>query len=191
MRSREYRTDEKLLQLMEKGNQMAFSEFFDRYWEHLLDVALKILKDSKYAEDCVQEVFIDFWNKRSSSPIINLSGYLHQATKYKCLDHIRKRKIPPEQLDHTSLIYEVNMPDHLIEYKEMHQLVEESIKELPKQCKRVFRMSRFDQMSNREIAEQLDLSVRTVESHIAHALRLIRLKLGKEVVLLILVFPQC
>jgi len=188
MRPRENRTDERLLKLIEKGNEIAFSEFFDRHWEPLLDVALKILKDAKYAEDCVQEVFTDFWNKKSY-PIQNPGGYLHQAIKYKCIDHIRKRRIPLEALDHIQFIKGAVMPDQLIEYEEMHQLLDQSIKELPNQCERIFRMSRFEQMSNKEIAEQLNLSVRTVESHIAHAIKLIRLKLGSAATLLLFTFP--
>lgn len=188
MQSREKRTDEKLLKLIEKGNEMAFSEFFDRHWEPLMDVALKILKDAQYAEDCVQEVFADFWHKKSY-PIQNPGGYLHQATRYKCIDHIRKRRIPLESLDHTHSIVGVVMPDQLIEFEEMHRRLDQSIKELPNQCERVFRMSRFEQMSNKEIAEQLNVSIRTVESHIAHAIKLIRLKLGSAAALLLFTFP--
>lgn len=188
MRPSESMTDEKLLKLIQKGNEMAFSEFFDRYWVPLLDVAIKILKDVSYAEDCVQEVFTDLWHKKFY-PIQNPGGYLHRAIKYKCIDFIRKKKIPLETLDHTQYLIGGDMPDQSIEYEEMHQLLDQSIKELPNQCERIFRMSRFEQMSNKEIAEQLNLSVRTVESHIAHALRLIRLKLGSAAALLLIVFP--
>lgn len=188
MQSRENRTDEKLLNLIGQGNEIAFSEFFDRHWESLLDVALKILKDAKYAEDCVQEIFIDFWIKRPHA-IRNPYGYLYQATKYKCIDHIRKRRVPLEQLDHAQSITGAIMPDELMEFEQMHQMLDQSIGELPSQCSRIFRMSRFEQMSNKEIAEHLNLSVRTVESHITHAIKLIRLKLGNAAPLLLFIFP--
>lgn len=183
-------TDVKLFELVREDNGKAFSQLFDRYWEVLLDTAIKILKDTDIAQDCVQEVFTDLWKKRSLVIIYSLRSYLLQSVRYKAIDQIRSKRIPFSELDNVDNFIYTNCTQEWMEYREMQGLLDRSIAELPDQCKRVFRMSRYESMSNREIAQHLNLSVRTVENHIAHALRLLRLKIGSAPVLLLLLLLQ-
>lgn len=169
--------DDVLLKLIKKGNELAFAQLFERYWESLLDNALKVLNDKELAEDVVQEVLTDFWKKSHSIDVKNIAGYLHQSAKFKAIDQIRKRKVTLENLDYVAAFVGKNSTEELQNQKDLTDLLDTCVNEMPTQCQRVFRMSRYDDLSNKEIAERLDISVRTVENHIAHALKLLRPKL--------------
>lgn len=178
--------DDELVRLVRLENELAFAQLFERYWETLLEAAIKVLKDQDTAQDSVQEVFTDLWKKRSTLSIENLPAYLNQAIKYKVIDQIRKAKTPLMSLDHVEVFEKTNTAEELLEFKELNQLLEQSVSQLPGQCQRVFRMSRYDQLSNKEIAKRLGISARTVEHHIAHALKLLRPTLRNSAVAVLL-----
>ena len=178
--------DDELVRLVRLENELAFAQLFERYWEILLEAAIKVLKDQDTAQDSVQEVFTDLWKKRSTLSIENLPAYLNQAIKYKVIDQIRKAKTPLMSLDHVEVFEKTNTAEELLEFKELNQLLEQSVSQLPGQCQRVFRMSRYDQLSNKEIAKRLGISARTVEHHIAHALKLLRPTLRNSAVAVLL-----
>lgn len=178
--------DDELVRLVRLENELAFAQLFERYWETLLDAAIKVLKDQDTAQDSVQEVFTDLWKKRSTLSIENLPAYLNQAIKYKVIDQIRKAKTPLMSLDHVEVFEKTHTAEELLEFKELNQLLEQSVSQLPGQCQRVFRMSRYDQLSNKEIAKRLGISARTVEHHIAHALKLLRPTLRNSAVAVLL-----
>lgn len=178
--------DDELVRLVRLENELAFAQLFERYWEILLDAAIKVLKDQDTAQDSVQEVFTDLWKKRSTLSIENLPAYLNQAIKYKVIDQIRKAKTPIMSLDHVEVFEKTHTAEELLEFKELNQLLEQSVSQLPGQCQRVFRMSRYDQLSNKEIAKRLGISARTVEHHIAHALKLLRPTLRNSAVAVLL-----
>lgn len=178
--------DDELVRLVRLENELAFAQLFERYWETLLDAAIKVLKDQDTAQDSVQEVFTDLWKKRLTLSIENLPAYLNQAIKYKVIDQIRKAKTPLMSLDHVEVFEKTNTAEELLEFKELNQLLEQSVSQLPGQCQRVFRMSRYDQLSNKEIAKRLGISARTVEHHIAHALKLLRPTLRNSAVAVLL-----
>ncbi len=170
-------SDEDLARWIGRGNEQAFAQLFDRHWLTLLDKGMKILKNKEAAQDCVQEVFLDVWRKRESWQVDHVVAYLSQAIKYKVIDHIRKTRIPISDLDHVDHVLADRNTEVFLDYQELHQLLDQSVSELPLQCQRVFRMSRFDHLSNKEIAIRLNLSVRTVENHIANAVKSLRLRL--------------
>ncbi len=178
--------DDELVRLVRLENELAFAQLFERYWEILLEAAIKVLKDQDTAQDSVQEVFTDLWKKRLTLSIENLPAYLNQAIKYKVIDQIRKAKTPLMSLDHVEVFEKTNTAEELLEFKELNQLLEQSVSQLPGQCQRVFRMSRYDQLSNKEIAKRLGISARTVEHHIAHALKLLRPTLRNSAVAVLL-----
>ena len=178
--------DDELVRLVRLENELAFAQLFERYWEILLEAAIKVLKDQDTAQDSVQEVFTDLWKKRLTLSIENLPAYLNQAIKYKVIDQIRKAKTPIMSLDHVEVFEKTHTAEELLEFKELNQLLEQSVSQLPGQCQRVFRMSRYDQLSNKEIAKRLGISARTVEHHIAHALKLLRPTLRNSAVAVLL-----
>ena len=167
---------------------MAFSQLFDKYWKSLSNAAYKVLKDRDAAHDIVQEIFIDLWSKRKSLSIDHVSSYLHTAVKYRVINYIQKHEIPMLSLDFVDGFRNLNTTEELLNLKELDRLLKQSVNELPEQCRKIFCMSRFDYMSNKEIASRLNLSIRTVENHIAHAIRLLRPKVNNTALLLLLVY---
>lgn len=172
-------SDEKLLKLVAKSREAAFAELFERYWKILLDKALKILKQKEMAEDVVQEVFTDLWKKRTALRVDNVAAYMHTAVKYKAISQIRKNKIPLSELSHAEHLFSAYAVEDMVDYRELTGLLEDYIDKLPEKCQKVFRMSRFQHLRNREIATALNLSVKTVEKHITRATQTLKVKLNR------------
>lgn len=166
--------DRKLIKQITEGNELAFSALFERYWESLLDTAFRVIEDRDLAQDIVQEVFTELWNKREKLSIESVTPYLHQSTRYAVFRAIRKSKMIFKDLDALETPMKVNNTEEQLDFQELTTLMERSISELPEQRQRVFRLSRFEHLSNREIAQQLNISVKTVDNHIAKALQALR-----------------
>ena len=181
-------SDKKLVELVKNENELAFNQLFDKYWKSMVNTAFKVLKDRDVAHDIVQDIFVDFWSKRATLSIEHVSSYLHTAVKYRVINFIQKNKVPMTNLDFVDGFKNVNTTEELINLNDLNEVLIESISELPPKCRQVFRMSRFDHLSNKEIAEKLGLSVRTVENHIAHAIRLLKPKLKNILILIVILF---
>lgn len=172
------RSDDELLHLIKDGNELAFAQLFESYWEELLDTAYRVLQDKDAAKDIVQEVFTNLWRHRQGLSVKNITSYLHQSTRYAVFRFIKKSKTMVTDFDLVSHPIEVNNTEETIRYHELSDQLENLVGELPEQCQKVFRLSRFEHLSNKEIATKLDISVRTVENHMAKALTTLRFKLN-------------
>lgn len=163
---------------MKAGNQAAFDELFHLYYENLVRLAYQKTQDQANAEDIVQTLFIDFWTKRATITIEkSVIGYLSTTVHRRCIDYFRKQK----RIDHShqkyfdnSLSLDISSPEKDLLNQENLSAIYTKIEALPPKCKIVFKMSRFEEMSYEEIAEQLDISKKTVEYHISTALRVLR-----------------
>jgi RNA polymerase sigma-70 factor (ECF subfamily) len=162
--------DSELQQYVKEGNKQAFEVIFDRYWKRLFSYAFKVYNDEKIAEDIVQEIFISLWEKSNDANILNLEAYLIKSVKYKIANHIRDLKFSPVHIEILHNIPCTFKTEKDLEYKEFEKDIFNEIKKLPPKCQEVFMLSRFEDYSSTEIAEQLDISVRTVEKHISNAL---------------------
>lgn len=172
-------TDERLYQQIVAGNDRAYYELFERYWESLYAIGVKILKDRELAKDVVQEVFLSFWENRGQKPIQNVGGYLHRAAKFGALKALRDDK--SQFHDGVEIAEEIGSHGHgTLDSEEFEQQIAQAIEQLPDRCKEVFKLSREEHLTNKEIAEKLDLSQRTVETHISNGLRILREKLPRE-----------
>lgn len=167
-------SEDQLLKLLSKQRESALKELYNRYWEPLYFHAWKVLGDKNASEDVVQEVFIDLWEKGKFGKIENLSAYLYQAVKYKTLMALRKNRITEKHLEVIKQISPVQTFDRTLHMKELHDEITHHLEQLPPRCREVFYKSRFEHLRNEEIAEQLNISKRTVETHISHALRYLR-----------------
>jgi len=179
-------SDERLMQMVAQNNELAFAIIFDRYWYDLLDTAARVLSDTAKAQDVVQEIFEDLWNRRATIKTQSLIAYLNKAAKYKSISTIRKYKIEYQELDGLSIISDNLNSEQQLQLKELSLEIDHAISELPEKCEKVFRMSRDLNLSNKEIASQLDISVRTVENHIAYALKILRSKYHSRASLLLI-----
>lgn len=163
--------DAGLLDLMKDNNSDAFEVIFERYWKRLYSYAYRIYADEEICEDIVQEVFISLWEKAADSHILNLEGYLLRAVKYKIANHLRDLKFSQAHTDVLQNIPSPSKTEKALEYQEFENKVFSEIEKLPPRSREVFMLSRFEHLSNTEIAEKLNISIRTVETHISAALK--------------------
>lgn len=169
--------DQQLLALLLKNDEKGLELIFERYYKYLVVTAYKMLSDDHKARDLVQDVFFRFWEKRGTLNIqISLKAYLRKAVVNRVLDDIRKHKrhIWDEQIVETQQMTEsVTVLDHL-ETTDLQQVIDQAIASLPKRCRMVFSLSRFENMSHKEIAQELSISTKTIESQITKALKVLR-----------------
>ncbi|HLT93315.1 MAG TPA: RNA polymerase sigma-70 factor [Membranihabitans sp.] len=178
-------TDEHLPGSPSLSKEKVFKALYSRYWETLYLQAYRVLGDDKACEDIVQEVFIDIWEKQKLDKIENLSAYLFQSVKFKTLMALRQNKIRDR---HLTIIRELSPQytlNHNLESVVLSEHIDLHLKNLPPKCREVFYKSRFENLKNEEIADQLNISKRTVETHISYALRYLR---GVKELLIFLIF---
>ncbi|MDN5202119.1 RNA polymerase sigma-70 factor [Fulvivirgaceae bacterium BMA10] len=180
--------DHELLNLLSQNNDFAFEEIYNRYWEKLIRNALNIIEDKDTCKDILQEVFVNLWQRRSLVRINNLSAYLFRAVKLKVLEHLRNGNITQKHLNKINTISFANNTEDQIRLKDVEVAFDKSVSRLPDRCKEVFQLSRFEHLSNKEIAGRLNISIKTVEGHITVALKHLHKDLGEFVSIGVLYF---
>lgn len=168
--------DRDLFLLVKKNDIKAFEELYKRYWPCLVNTACKKLNSKERAEDIVQNIFIDIYQRREKIELnISLKTYLNQALKFKVLNEYRS-----EVISHKYRKYLFFGPDcktdlaNLVETKELEIEIYTILNELPEKCRQVFLLSRKENLSNRDISVTLNITVSTVEKHISKALKTLR-----------------
>ncbi len=177
-------TDEQLLPLLKSGNDAAFTEIYNRYWKLLFSVAANKLNELMDAEEVVQEVFADVWNRRVQIQIeTSLKSYLAASVKYRCYTLMALRQKEKKQIENFSTAYAAQSlsPQKQLEAKELFSRLQQRAATLPEKCRLVYELSRGKGFSNKKIAEALQVSEKAVEANITRALR--HLKGGLEVVI--------
>ena len=170
-----------LLEKLAESDQGAFSSIFKAYYKDLVMFALTFLKDSGDAEEAVQEIFVRLWEKRRELKLHgSLKSYLLKSVQNYCLDDIRRRNVREHyagEMETQSL--HVNDTEEYILYSDLLNQLDQVLTQMPDEVAQTFRMNRFDGMKYQEIAQQLNVSVRTVESRISKALRILHQALNK------------
>ncbi|MBS1632228.1 MAG: RNA polymerase sigma-70 factor [Bacteroidetes bacterium] len=185
-------TDQQLLELIARDDETAFTELYHRYWEGLFITAAKALRNKTEAGDVVQDIFLSLWKRRHELKIEGtLTSYLHSAIRYKVINYISK---DITRYDYLALLADVSVnwlpPDAEVslQLKELHRAVNNVVIQMPPKMQQVYKLSRQDQLSHKEIADKLSLSVETVKKHIQHALQLIKTRLQYASVILSFIF---
>lgn len=177
MRSRFFDITSALNAVIYHDDAHAFEFLFDAFYEKLLRVALYYLEKDELAEDAVSDVFFSLWsNRQKFSKIENLENYLFTMTKNKCLSALRnKGKVVfgDDQLITSQQIVLENPESNLIS-DEFVRFYNDRINELPPKCKLVYLMVKEDGLKYKEVAEILNISVKTVENQMTKAIRHIR-----------------
>lgn len=180
-------TEKKLLCRLAAGDPMALTTIYQEHWQSLFIAAYNILRDKKTCEDIIQEIFMQLWLRRESLQVReSLKTYLMAATRHQVFHSIKKSAAQQALPLHlTERIGEMQADAALLQ-KEVLQRVEATVVKMPEKCRQIYRLSREEALSHREIAQRLNISIKTVENQITIALRRLRHSLENVFFLLIL-----
>ncbi|TLV03770.1 RNA polymerase sigma-70 factor [Dyadobacter luticola] len=165
--------------VLSRDRESEFEKVFKTHFKGLHAYACTILRDDIMAEEMVQNVFCRLWEKTDHIEIReSVSGYLYRSVYHESLNYIKHLKVRDayqnyavHQMEHS------NNTSHNLELSELEDRLDIALKELPEKCRTIFQMSRFEELKYQEIADRLQLPVKTVENQMGKALRLLRLKL--------------
>ncbi|GAA4316489.1 RNA polymerase sigma-70 factor [Compostibacter hankyongensis] len=171
-----HQSEEELTRLLQEGNIYAYELIFRRYYVGLCGFAIRFVQEPEAAEEIVQGIFMKLWEKRETINIdTSLKSYLFRSTFNHCSNHLSHIKIRNNYISRIreSLLRDEYLSDPVMDslaYKELNDKITAAIEELPASCRQIFKMSRFDGLKYAEIAAQLDISVKTIETQISRAL---------------------
>ncbi|HEY0297932.1 MAG TPA: RNA polymerase sigma-70 factor [Arachidicoccus sp.] len=182
-------TDAQLIELLKSGNENAFAEIYERYWQKLFVVANNRLGSHMEAEEVVQDVFFSFWKRREALNIeYSLNTYFAVAVKYKVINYqasAYRKNVHEISGDVLSAEPATEMTLQLLTAKELQEQLTKAIDNLPEKCRIVFLKSREDGKANAVIANELNISEKTVEAHITRALHALRSSLRISIPLML------
>jgi RNA polymerase sigma-70 factor (ECF subfamily) len=171
-------TDDLLLDLIRlEDNYAAFTELFRRYWNPLMTAAGKRIPSIEVAEELVQDVFLSFFLRRKEIHVdVSVEAYLKAALRHQVFKFYRSQKIHDRYVDSITAdhINQPAIPDALMEAKQLREQIYSVAGKMPDKCREVFLLSRFEQLSHKDIAEKLGISVNTVKKHINKAITILR-----------------
>jgi len=185
-------SEKEALEKIQSGNESAYEMIFRSFYQPLCRYAYSFLEDKEEAEEVVQSAFITVWEKRKSIDIqTSLKSYLYRMVRNGCLNVIKHEKVKQQHVAHEMAVTEASYESvaQKVYATELEIKITEAIKVLPEQCRLVFQLSRFEELKYQEIADQLNISVKTVENHMGKALRIMREQL-KEYLPLFLIFMK-
>lgn len=176
-------SDLQLQEALQRGEESALDELFRTHYAYLCQSVYRVLPDRVMAEDLVQEVFYELWRKREKLSIqLSWRAYLRRAAVNKTLNYIRDQKLIVD--DETALPLDMSSKEsgavELMEADELKVEIAQAVAELPERCRMVFGLSRFEHLSNKDIAERLGISIKTVENQMTKALKLLRARLNEH-----------
>ena len=171
-------TDTELFDALRAGEAAALDELFRRHYVSLCRTAIRLVRDEATAEDIVQEFFALMWTKRSGLPANTtaVGSYLRTSVRNRSLNYLRDRKRIPvgdEELPEVPAD-RAQQPGAGLENEELQQRINDAIDRLPERCRLIFVMSKIEEMSHRDIATGLDISVKTVENQMTRAYKFLR-----------------
>ncbi|GAB2581984.1 RNA polymerase sigma-70 factor [Spirosoma areae] len=181
--------DEDLIGAIRIGNEAVFETVFRQFYAPLCQYGRSIVKDEDEAEEAVQAVFLTLWERRDSLLITtSLKAYLYRSVHNRCLNRLKQVAIQADHREQAALeMYASDTSSaQAVLTDELAERLHTTIARLPEQCRRIFEMSRFDELRYQEIADQLGLSIKTVENQIGKALRILRTELSDYLPLLLI-----
>ena len=181
-------SDEQLFNLIENGDKMAFTEAYNKYNRLLYSVSYRYLMDKEKAEEAVQYVFVRLWEYRSDLNIgISLKNYLFTMTKNYVLNVIRNENSAIEKQYELAQRASEFADDFVekFENRERMDIFYKALDKLPEQKREICLLKVREELSNKEIAERMNLSVNTIKTHYSEALKLLRIHLKKMLMIIL------
>lgn len=170
-------TDADLLKLLSENDVAAFDLLYTRHWADMYKSAFTILREQEACKDIVQDVFVWLWTHRHTLMIQSPKSYFNAAVKFKVANYIRNRRARESlyvELAKYNPTGESGTIEEIAEIKELKVIIQQAILDLPEKCREIFRLKREEHLSNKEIADRLGISVKTVENQMTIALSKIR-----------------
>ncbi|WP_131535683.1 RNA polymerase sigma factor [Pedobacter nototheniae] len=166
-----------LINRLKTGDKGAYEKIYFLFSKSLLSAAYKKTGDKIIAEELVQNIFISLWEKRLSAEIQNLQSYLFGSLKFSVINHIRKQVMENKYIEYKNLNYSENHQDtaNIVSLNDLSGLIEEGINSLPEKTQEVFRLSRYEHQTTKDISAELNISEKAVEYHITRSLKRIKL----------------
>lgn len=178
--------DKEYVECLKKDDFSAFDALFHKYSTSLYAFALSITRDSFAAEEVTQLVFLKVWEKREQiNEHLSFKSFLFSVAYHETISWLRKEKSEKTRIGEFVLIsgFQSNETEQAVEFRNIEGLANQLIQEMPEKRKEIFKLSREQGFSNREIAEKLGISIKTVENQMTSALKYLREKLGKHDIL--------
>ena len=172
-----------------QGDKLVFDYVFNYYYSSLCAFSMHYLKDRNAAEDLVQDFFVAFWIETPNLRInTSLRSYLFTGIRNRCLDFYKHQKVADKYKSYIFLNAENedNSYEHYLAEYELRQTIEKSLSKLSPRCQEIFRLNRFEGLSNQEISERLGISKRTVELQISNSLKVLRKELVEYIPLFLI-----
>lgn len=184
-------TDIELTALLNDGDELAFTEIFNRFQPLLFLHTLKKVPDEDEAKDILQEIFTDLWVRHKDiSAEKNLTAYLYTCVRNKFVNRLQHQQVRASYAASFTNFVTQNpeTADAVIREKQLSAIIEQEINALPPKMKAVFVLSRHAHKSYKEIAEELNISEETVRKQVKNSLKILRTKLGLVLYLLMLLW---
>jgi RNA polymerase sigma-70 factor (ECF subfamily) len=181
--------NEIITKLLAKRDESAFEQVFKSHFKNLHAYAFTILKDEDEAEEMVQQVFFKLWDRTETLSLDgSVTAYLYRAVHNESLNYIKHQRVRTNHRLHVaySMRNESDNASKKVLAAEQERKLLTALNELPEQCRTIFQMSRFDELKYREIATKLDISIKTVESQMGKALKILRTQLSDFLPILII-----
>ncbi len=167
--------DQEILSKIADGDQSSFDTLFRKYHRYLVTISFSYTKDLNISRDLSQEVFLDLWNRRKVIKITSsLKSFLRRAVINQSMTAMKSKKHASSIEDQKLAIAASDDSSSAVEYSELQDKIKEIVDHLPERCQEIFKLSRFENKSHKEIAAMLDISTKTIENQMTKALRTLR-----------------
>ncbi|TSD64041.1 RNA polymerase sigma-70 factor [Inquilinus sp. KBS0705] len=184
-------SDSTVITLLKQGSEKVFEKVFKDHFKTLHSYAYTFLKDDELAEEVVQNVFCRIWERREQLKTDgSIKAYLYRSVHNECLNYIKHQKVKAGFQVYYAAEMEQSEDNSSkkVMANELEKHIQKAMSELPQQCRIIFQMSRFDQLKYQQIADEMGLSIKTIENQMGKALKLMRLKLAEFLTLLFVLF---
>ena len=166
------------MQEIRQGDVRAFENLYRRYYTDLTGFLLRYVRDGAIAEELYQDIFLQVWRRRQAwRPRGTVKSFLYRAARNRAIDHLRRQQRKLSWIEHEQARLrhlDANQPDLELCYREFAEALEVAVAEMPERRRLVFVLSREHHLTYHEIADVLGISVKTVETQMGRALRVLR-----------------